>query len=397
MRVVPDDEYPEFIRRLREQARRDAEELVPRPGFPVFGLAAPSLTPALVSETMKTNGEWTLITLTYGRPEDVPAGPYATVTTLAVPADADEPTFAVGMSSGRHGIGVEGELRFAVECEQDRGAQWADDAEDGGPWADGSPAGDASAEPVVAGRETLPDGEALVIRQGDVWAARLLPGEARVAVTVVGRGVSPESVRLEQVPSLRPLIEARNSELTRRIERNREKTRPPLPVPDLPPAEGVAALRALADFTLATSREIPASNRAGRHPGHGREWGGMHRALWQRAVAERQRLAGEDERAANDMVTSAVNHLGNLASSAAWFTADERLREAAIDETLRHAMLDERVPSERAQYLWARYWADHMAGLGLDPGPDEVIARAAARERFEGDLMAAWGAWAANA
>jgi hypothetical protein len=123
----------------------------------------------------------------------------------------------------------------------------------------------------------------------------------------------------------------------------------------------------------------------------------MHRALWQRAVAERQRLAREDERAASDVVTSAVNHLGNLASNAAWFTADERLREAAIDETVRHAMLDERVPSERAQYLWARYWADRVTGLGLDPGPDEVLARAAARQRFEGDLMAAWGAWAANA
>jgi hypothetical protein len=397
MRVVPDDEYPEFIRRLREQARRDAEELVPRPGFPIFGLAAPSLTPALVSETMKTNGEWTLITLAYGRPEDVPAGPYATVTTLAVPPDADEPTFAVGMPGGRHGIGVEGELRSAVEREQDRGAQRADDAEDSGPWADGPPAGDASAEPVAAGRETLPDGEALVVRQGDVWAARLLPGEARVAVTVVGRGVSPESVRLEQVPSLRPLIEARNAELTRRIERNREKTGPRPPVPDLPPAEGVAALRALADFTLATSREIRGPDRARRHPGHERERAGMRRALWQRAVAERQRLAGEDERAASDVVTSAVNHLGNLASNAAWFTADERLREAAIDETLRHAMLDERVPSEHAQYLWARRWANQMAGFGPDPGPDEIIARAKARQRVEGDLMAAWGAWVANA
>lgn len=39
-------------------------------------------------------------------------------------------------------------------------------------------------------------------------------------------------------------------------------------------------------------------------------------------------------------------------------------------------MLDERVPSERAQYLWARYWADRMARLGLDLGPDEVVARA---------------------
>lgn len=128
--------------------------------------------------------------------------------------------------------------------------------------------------------------------------------------------MSPESVRLEQVPSLRPLIEARNAELTRRIERTRGKMGSPLPVPDLPPAEGVAALRALADFTLATSAEIGASNRAGRRIRRARERGGMHRALWQRAIAERQRLTGEDERTANDVVTSAVNHLGNLASNA---------------------------------------------------------------------------------
>lgn len=395
MRGVPDDEYPEFIRRLREQARRDAEELVPRPGFPVFGLAAPSLTPAFVSESMKTNEEWTLITLTYGRPEDVPAGPYATVTTLAVPSDADEPAFTTGMPTGRHGTGPEGELRFAVEREQER-AQRADDADDGGSWADGSPAGEASAEPIVVGRETLPDGEALVVRQGNIWAARLLPGAARVEVTVVGRGVSPESVCLEQVPSLRPLIEARYAERAR-IARNRAQAGPPHPVPDLPPAEGVAALRALADFTLATGGEGRAPNRAGRYPRYGREWGSMYRALWRRAVAERQRLAGEDERTADDVVTSAVNHLGNLASNAAWFTADERLREAATDETLRHAMLDERVPSERAQYLWARYWASRMTGPGRDLGHDEVIARAATRERLEDDLMAAWDAWAANA
>jgi hypothetical protein len=55
--VVRDDEYPEFIRRLREQARRDADELVPRRGCPVYGLAAPSLTPAVVSETTRANGE----------------------------------------------------------------------------------------------------------------------------------------------------------------------------------------------------------------------------------------------------------------------------------------------------------------------------------------------------
>jgi hypothetical protein len=204
-------------------------------------------------------------------------------------------------------------------------------------------------------------------------------------------------VRLEQVSSLRPLVEARNAEITRRAERNRGRTGPPRPAPDLPPAEGVAALRALADFTLAASRVAQAGYRAESHPGHGREWAARHRALWRRAVAERRRLAGEDEQAADDVVTSAVNHLGNLASNAAWFTADERLREAAIDETLRRAMLDERVPSDRAQYLWARYWVSRMTGPGPDLGPDEVIARIATRERMEGDLMAAWDAWAARA
>jgi hypothetical protein len=390
MRAVPDDEYPEFIRRLREQARRDADELVPRPGFPVYGLAAPALTPAFLSETMRTNGEWTLITLVYGRPDDSPAGPYATVTTIAVPqADA---VFATGMPTGRHGTGVEGELRFAVEREQDRGVNRADDAEAEGSVAEGSPA-----EPVVVTRETLAAGEALVVRQGNVWAARLPSGEPRVNVTVVGRGVSPESVRLEQVPSLRPLVEARTAEITRRIERNRARRQPPLPVPDLPPAEGLAALRALTDHALATRAGIRSAIRAGRDPRHGRDWAAMQRALWQRAVRGLRRLTGDDERAADDVVTSAVNHLGHLAANAGWFTADERLREAAIDETLRHAMLGERVPSERAQYLWARYWTGRMRGPGPDLDPAEALARAAARQRFETDWIAAWDAWAARA
>jgi hypothetical protein len=397
MRAEPDEEYPEFIRRLREQARRDAEELVPRPDFPVYGLAEPSLTPAFLAETMGTNGEWTWISLTYGRPEDLPAGPYVAVTTIAVPPKTDPPpTFAVGMPRGRHGPGVEGELRFAVEREEDRSELWADDAESGG----GSGAGDSGAgEPFEVARETLPAGEALVVRRGNVWAARLPAGEPRVAVTVVGRGVSPESVRLEVVPSLRPLVEARGAELTRRIELTRARMRL-LPAPDLPPAEGVAALRALTDFTLVTGAKVRAARAArrgaGPDPRLGRDWL-MSGALWQRAIAERRRLAGEDQRTAEDVVTSAVNHLGQLASDAAWFAADERLREAVIDETLRHAMLGERVPSERAQYLWARYWAGRIAGPGQDPGPEEPLTRAQARERFKVDWSAAWEAWTANA
>ena len=74
----------------------------------------------------------------------------------------------------------------------------------------------------------------------------------------------------------------------------------------------------------------------------------MHNALWQRAVREHQRLRGTDRRAADDAVTVAVNHLGFLQEKAPWFTADPRLRAAAIDETLRHAMLGDAV-RERAR------------------------------------------------
>jgi len=400
MRVVPDDEYPEFIRRLREQARRDTEELVPRPGYPVYGLAEPSLAPVLVAETLRTNGEWTLISLTYGRPEDVPAGPYVTVTTIAIPEDADEPG-ETGMPTGRYwqedGHGPEAELRFAVEREQERGERWAGSTEGGGPGPD-----TFTSAPVVVARETLRNGAALVVRQGNVWAARLETGEPLVALTVAGRGVAPESVRVETLQSLRPLIEGRTEDRISRVERNRGRPRPPLPVPDLPPAHGAAALRALVDFTLATGAEIREATRARRDPRHGRERAGMYNALWQRAVRERQRLAGEDERTANYAVTSAVNHLGHLDSQTAWFRTGERLREAAIDETVRYAMLGDRVPSQRAQYLWARYWSAHLAGPDQAPypdtnrDPDAMRARFAAREQYDADLMAAWEAWTAT-
>ena len=94
----------------------------------------------------------------------------------------------------------------------------------------------------------------------------------------------------------------------------------------------------------------------------------MHNALWQRAVREHQRLRGTDRQAADEAVTVAVNHLGFLQEKAPWFTADPGLRAAALDETVRHAMLDDTVPSEPAQDAWARYWSTHMTRLGRRTG-----------------------------
>jgi hypothetical protein len=61
----PDDVSRAWVQRLRDQSRRDAESLVPRPDYPVYGLAAPTLTPAvLLRKTI--NGCPVLVALRYG-------------------------------------------------------------------------------------------------------------------------------------------------------------------------------------------------------------------------------------------------------------------------------------------------------------------------------------------
>ena len=156
-------------------------------------------------------------------------------------------------------------------------------------------------------------------------------------------------------------------------------------------------LRALAEFTLTSNAERRAAFAASRRPRHDPDWGGMHNALWQRAVREHQRLRGTDRRAADDAVTVAVNQLGFLQEKAPWFTADLGLRAAALDETARHAMLGETVPSEPAQDAWARYWSTHMTRLGREPESVDPRAAMSARETLTDDCLQAWAAWAATA
>jgi len=321
MRLVPGG--PDEVRRLlRAQADEQAAMLVPRPGYPIYGLTAPALRFAGVSESSSYNGQWTSVTLSYGDPDDQ-GGPRVTVTTSALEAD---------FMARRH-------------------------------------------------PERRPD----AVTQRDV---------ENVAVTVATWDVPADAVRTGPVPDLRPLIEAALASRIARIERRQREPRPPQPPPpDLPPAEGAAALRALADFTLAAHREVRESARSRQTPRHPPEWGLMHNALWQRAVSERQRLAGGGAEAADADVTSAVNHLGQLLEHAPWFEADARLREAATAETVRYAMLGETVPSLRAQQAWAAYWDVHLSGAG-QASPIESID---ARRPLLDDWLAAWDAWTAAA
>ena len=96
-------------------------------------------------------------------------------------------------------------------------------------------------------------------------------------------------------------------------------------------------------------------------------------------------------------MTVAVNHLGFLQEKAPWFTADPRLRAAAIDETVRHAMLGDAAPSEPAQDAWARSWSTRVNGRPPDREAADPLAAMAAREALTDECLRAWAAWAETA
>jgi len=376
MRQVPEPEHSEWVRRMRELARQDAEELVPRPRFAVLGLSAPVLSPAALASFEQVNGTLESVSLAYGD-WSAPAGPYITVTSTLMQAEDAAATAHLP------GHGAEAELLRAIDTERNRIADHAgvDDQEPD--------------EPPQYTLAQLPSGEALICRHGTLWAARPLdtPVAPAVAVTITGRGVEPRSVRISPADDLRPFFEARNEILGQLTARRRLQ-----PPPVLEPAEGVAAFRALADFTLGFHERLRRSVRDRRTLRHRAGEPQMRHALWQRAVSEQRRITGVDERAADDVVTLVINHLSHLAEQAPWF-ADTRLRDLAIDETLRHAMLGDDVPSKPAQQAWARYWAvryEHWR-RSRSPEPGDVLADLQAGKPIEAAWLSAWAAWAARA
>ena len=194
MREVPGADDAEWIMRMRALARQDAEEMVPRPDFPVFGVSSPRLEPAALAAYEQVNGSWAAVTLACG-PWDSAQGPY-----VAVKTERADPELAAA-TAGAPGRGPEAGLLRAIDAERDRLAASTGVDED-------EPAG-----PPRYSREELPAGAALVARHGTVWAARLdrsPDGTAKVTVTITGRGAGPEQVRLSPVSDLRPLFETRN-------------------------------------------------------------------------------------------------------------------------------------------------------------------------------------------
>jgi hypothetical protein len=248
------------------------------------------------------------------------------------------------------------------------------------------------AEPPVYARAELTVGDrpvsAVVARHGNVLAARLAAGP--VTVTIVSRGVELNQLRLVAVNDLEPYLRGRSEMIGQAVERHRNE-----PPPVLEPAEGMAVYRALIDASLDQHARLLRALRADRTPRFRTGEGPKMGALWQRAVRELSDRADIGGHAADDIITSVVNQLTNLDEQAPWFTGDTRLRERAIDETLRHAVLDEPVPSRPAQQAWARYWAMRMSLAGLAPDARVRAVPTDLEPRSE-DWLAAWAAWAAE-
>jgi hypothetical protein len=356
----------QWLARMRELSRRDADELVPRPEFAVSGLAAPPLRPAVLTEAGQVKGEWQTVGLGYGD-WSTSAGPWVVVASRAPSAGP--------VSRG-------GLLRF-IDSDRNRLADhaWVDEDE---------PAGlpDYWQATVRSGDR---DVAAMVGRHGTVLAAALRPDPddaAGATVTVLSRGVPLPEIRLALVTDLEPYLRGRE-ELLRQVA-ELQRRRPP---PVLDHAEGMAAYRALADAEVSMRLRGEVAIRAGRLARNRAGDDAMIAALRQRAVRELRDRAQMSEHAAEDLISSVVNHVITLAERAEWFIADKRLRDRAIDETLRHAVLGERVSSGGAQRAWDGYWgyrtsvavraASEPLRKGAQVGTDVLMAR----------LLDAWTEW----
>src|SRR4029077_21019856 len=143
MRDEPGAADAEWVKRMRALARQDAEEMVPRPDFPVFGDSSTRLEPAVLCAYEQMNGSWVAVTLAYGACDAAP-GPY-----VAVRSERADPELAAAMA-GAPGRGPEAGLLGAIDAEPARLAASTGVDED------------EPARPPRYSREELPAGAALV-------------------------------------------------------------------------------------------------------------------------------------------------------------------------------------------------------------------------------------------
>ena len=322
----------------RHAAQRD-EEVLARAAYPLYAPTAPALAPVALTEYELTNGELVKVALVHG---DWFAGPLVQVVTV---------------SGGAGGSGVPeawGQLEDLLAAERERlrsGSGSASGAASGD--EPGASAAEGPAELVVDGVPVA----ATLRREGALWVARLRPPGGRVQLVVTGRDVAADDVALGVVPDVAPYAEGRQvllNELTvRRAARAKRQDATGGPVTE--PPLGLDAHRRLVDYSVAGALRVEAAVRAHRLPVRHQGQGDEHRKLWESAVRQQMRLAGEDRQEADESVTALVNQMISLAQHADWFT-DPAAGAAAVEESIRFTALASEVRSAPAQRAWLRQW-----------------------------------------
>lgn len=356
---VTDDDW---VARMRELARRDADELTPRPQFTVYGLAEPRVLPIGGTEPAQTqDGEWGAVGLTYGN-WAAAEGPWVIV--LSVPP-ADEPF-------------TKEELLNVIDTDRNRLARdaWLDDEEPARP-----PEYQAARLQANARAE-----HALTCHHGALAAAHLRPGDANV--TVLARGLDLAAIRLAPVTDLGPYLRGRD-EMLGQLEEYGQRL-----MPVLEPAEGLAAYRAFAKAEVNALLRIWAASDAGVVPRFRAGEDATTAALWRRMVHELADRSGIGLNKAEETVNSFTNQLTALVQHARWFSENERVRQRAVDETLRYTLLGEKVSSGKAQRAWTSYW-NFQTSLVVQSATHEALKAGA---RVGADILRqkwldAWTEW----
>ncbi len=234
--------------------------------------------------------------------------------------------------------------------------------------------------------------------EGPLWAARFHVGGRDsplrnhggepVTVTVTGRGITPDRVELRTVEDLQPYAVGRQQRLSELSER-RQQAQAEAPAAPAPAPAGLEAHRRLVEFSVQHALRVEAAARAGHLPREPRGNRSDRGELWESAVRQQMRLAGEDREAANEAVTALVNQMVRLAENASWFPGTEDGR-AAVEESIRYTVFDSEVPSLSAQRAWREDWMRRERSLD---DAQERLQAAQARERMAASWLEQWQSW----
>lgn len=339
---------PEWRERIARH-HAELEDRVRRCGLPLVGLAVAGPGPGMVGSTEGAGEQITSVGLSYGdliRPD----GPRVDVHTI----------------------------RFGLDLR----ALLADALDHAGDDSELPPRG----EPVSLVVDGAPV-RATMLRVGDrFWAAQCRHRDHEIAV--VARDWPADAIILASVPDVEPFLRARAAYIAALRDD---------PPPPLAPVTVDDPHRALTDALLAMTE---AASRDRLDYPRRREYRQARReiqGLWEAAVSVQVELTGGSRDAADETVTMMANQLTSLQEHASWFAADERLRAAAITETIAYwTGTDRSVPSRPAQEAWQRRWNGRYGW----PSPEVLSADPAMRRAWFDRLrdrqeawLAAWAAW----